>query len=80
MPIYARRVKQLLIREARAVVPALWHLELSNSLAMAERRSILRKADIDQAMIDIEQIVAQAVGTDSLMVPVRRSLATARAF
>ena len=65
MPTYAKRVKQLLIRGERAVVPALWHLEMSNGLAMAERRSILTKADIDQAMIDIEQIVAQAVDTDS---------------
>ena len=80
MPVYAKRVKQLLIRGARAVVPALWHLEMSNGLVMAERRSILTKADIDQAMIDIEQILAQAVDTDSLIVPVRQSLATARAF
>lgn len=80
VPTYANRVKQFLIRGARAVVPALWHLEMSNGLAMAERRSILTKADCDQAMIDIEQLVAQAIDTDSLIVPIRQSLATARAF
>jgi len=40
----------------------------------------LNGADIDRAMIDLEQIVAQAVDTDSTVVPFRRSLATARAF
>lgn len=80
MPTYANRVKQIFVRGARAVVPALWHLEMSNGLAIAERRSILTKADVDQAMIDIEQIVAQAADTDSIVISVRQSLATARAF
>jgi len=53
---------------------------MSNGLAVAERRSILTTADVDQAMIDIEQIVAQAVDTDSIAVPRGQSLATARAF
>ena len=53
---------------------------MSNGLLVAERRSILTTADVDQAIIDIEQIVAQAVDTDSMVVPVRQSLTTARAF
>jgi predicted nucleic acid-binding protein len=40
----------------------------------------LTQADVEQAMIDIEQIVVQAVDTDSMVVPLRQSLATARAF
>ena len=64
---YANRVKQCLIEVGRAVVPALWHLEMSNGLAVAERRSILSTADVDQAMLDIEQIVAQGVDTASLL-------------
>lgn len=80
MPVYANRVKQFFLKRVRAVVPALWHLEMSNGLAVAERRSILTTADVDQAMIDIEQIVAQAVDTDSIVVSARQSLATARAF
>lgn len=31
---YAKRVKQFLIKAGRAVVPALWHLEMSNGLAV----------------------------------------------
>ena len=80
MPVYANRVKQFFLKRVRAVVPAPWHLEMSNGLAVAERRSILTTADVDQAMIDIEQIVAQAVDTDSIVVSARQSLATARAF
>jgi predicted nucleic acid-binding protein len=80
VPLYANRVKQFFLKGARAVVPALWHLEMSNGLAVAERRSILTAADVDQAIIDIEQIVVQAVDTDSNVVSARQSLATARTF
>jgi predicted nucleic acid-binding protein len=77
---YVNRVKQLLIKGDRALVPALWHLEMSNGLAVAERRSILSPSDVDQALLDIEQLVARAIDTDSALVPTRRSLSTARTF
>jgi predicted nucleic acid-binding protein len=77
---YAERVKQLLIKGARATVPALWHLEMSNGLAVAERRSILSTANIDEALLHIEQIVSQRVDTSSAFVSTRQSLAAARAF
>lgn len=80
IPNFANRVKQFFLKGARAVVPAPWHLEMSNGLAVAERRSILTPAQADQAMIDIEQIVAHVVDTDSMVVSVRQSLITARAF
>jgi len=80
VPVYANRVKQVLLKGVRAVVPALWHLEMSNGLVVAERRSILTSADVDQAMMDIEQIGVQAVDTDSIVVSARQSLATARTF
>ena len=80
VPAYANRVKQFFFKGIRAVVPALWHLEMSNGLVVAERRSILTAADVDQAVIDIEQLVAQAVDIDSDVVPARQALATARAF
>lgn len=76
---YAERVKRLLIKGARATVPALWHLEMSNGLAVAERRSILSPANIDQALLHIEQIVSQRVDTSGAFVSARQSLATARA-
>ena len=80
VPVYANRVKQFLLKGSRAVVPALWHLEMSNALVLSERRSILTGADVDQATIDLEQFVAQVVDTDSSIISVRQSMATARAF
>jgi predicted nucleic acid-binding protein len=80
MPSFANRVKQHLLKGARAVVPALWHLEMSNGLVVAQRRSILTAADVDQAVIDLEQFVTQAVDTETSVVSVRQSLATSRAF
>ncbi len=77
---YANRVKQFLVKGERAVVPALWQLQMSNGLAVAERRSILSTADIDQALLDIEQIVAQGVDTNSAFVSTRQASVTARAF
>jgi predicted nucleic acid-binding protein len=80
VPAYAKRVKQFFLKGIRAVVPALWHLEMSNGLVVAERRAILTPADVDQAVIDIEQLVAQAVDIDSDVVPARQALTTARTF
>jgi predicted nucleic acid-binding protein len=80
MPPFANRVKQHLLKGARAVVPALWHFEMSNGLVVAQRRSILTAADVDQAVIDLELFVAQAVDTETSVVSARQSLATARAF
>jgi predicted nucleic acid-binding protein len=78
--VYANRVKQLLLKGDRAVVPALWHLEMSNGLIVAERRSILTSADAELAMRDVEQFVAQAVNTDGVAISTRQTFATARAF
>ena len=80
MPSFANRVKQHLLTGARAVVPALWHLGMSNGLVVAQRRSILTAADVDQAVVDLEQFVAQAVDTETSLVSARQSLGTARAF
>lgn len=80
MPPYANRVKQFFLKGVRAVVPALWHLEMSNGLAVAERRAVLTTADVDQAVIDIEQITAVSIDIDGSVVSARQALATARAF
>ncbi len=80
VPAYAQRIRQRLIGGDRAVVPALWHLEISNGLAVAERRSLLTAQDIDRALLDIERMVAHAVDTEAAIVSARQGLATARAF
>jgi predicted nucleic acid-binding protein len=80
IPAYARQVRRLALEGARAVVPALWHLEMANGLAAAERRGILTPAHVDQSLDDIERLLGQAIESDSGLVSPRQALATARAF
>jgi predicted nucleic acid-binding protein len=80
VPAYARQVRRLMLHGARAVVPALWHLEMANGLAVAERREILSAPDVDQSLGDIERLLGQAIESDSALVSARQALATARAF
>jgi predicted nucleic acid-binding protein len=80
VPAYARRVRRLMLDGARAVVPGLWHLEMANGLAVAERRGIVADADAEQALIDIERLLGQAIESDPALVSVRQALTTARTF
>ena len=75
----ALRVKQALIAEARAVVPALWHLEMANGLVVAERRRILTAADVIRSLVNLEQLAAQ-IETSGDLIPGRQALTTARSF
>jgi len=80
VPAYAVQVRQDLIAGMRAVVPALWHLEMANGLAVAERRKILSSADVIQGLANIEKFKGQAVDTITDIVSVRQALVTARRF
>lgn len=80
VPAYAVQVRQDLIAGMRAVVPALWHLEMANGLAVAERRKILSSADVIQGLANIEKFNGQAVDTITDIVSVRQALVTARRF
>ena len=80
VPAYAHRVKRLMLAGTRAVVPALWHLEIANGLAVAERRGILTAPDVDRCVADIEALLGQAITTDPGLVTVRQALTTARGF
>lgn len=80
LPVYAKRVRQFLFTGARAVVPALWHLEMANNLAVAERRGILAAADVDRSLIDIERLLGQCIDSESALISVRQALETARLF
>lgn len=76
---YALRVKQALVDGARAVVPALWHLEMANGLVVAERRRILATAEGTRCLQYVEQLTSQ-IETNNDLVPARQALATARSF
>ncbi len=78
--VYANRVKQLFLKGARAIVPVLWHMEVANALALAQRRSILSPADAERALIDLDQFVLQALETDSSVISLRQCFVVAREF
>jgi predicted nucleic acid-binding protein len=80
VPAYARRVRRLILDGARAVVPALWHLEMANGLTVAERRGIVTVGDADQSLTDIEGLLGQAIESDPALVSVQQALTTARTF
>lgn len=80
VPPYASRVKQLMLNGARALVPALWHLEMANGLIISERRGILTATDADRCLTNLEQLLALAFETDSASVSARAAFAVARAF
>lgn len=80
VPATATRAKQALLSGTRAVVPALWHLEIANSLVVAERRGILTSSDATLALAQLEQLCAQALEIEADLVPMRQALTTARNY
>jgi predicted nucleic acid-binding protein len=75
----ALQVKQALLGGARALVPALWHLEMANGLVVAERRGILTPTEVIRSLLNVEQLTAQ-IETNSDFIPARQALNTARSF
>ncbi|HEV3042231.1 MAG TPA: type II toxin-antitoxin system VapC family toxin [Candidatus Angelobacter sp.] len=78
VPAQALRTKHALSQGARAVVPALWNLEIANSLAVAERRGIVNASDVMLALQLLEGLYSQSLDVEPEVVPMRRVLATAR--
>jgi predicted nucleic acid-binding protein len=77
---YASRVRKALLHNSRAIVPVLWHLEMANGFAVAERRGILTAEDTSQGIRDIELLLAHAIESSGEIVSVKQALATARTF
>lgn len=80
VPAYALEVRQVMLTGKRALVPALWHLEIANGLAMAERRRDLSAADVEDALQQMEATAASTVDTHVDLIPVREAVASARVF
>ncbi len=77
---YADHVRQLLLRGDRALVPALWQLEVANGFISAERRRILTPSDTDEALQNLDIVIAQAIENNQDSVSMRGVLHTAREF
>jgi predicted nucleic acid-binding protein len=80
VPDLAVRVKHALGSGSIALVPALWHLEMANGLALAERRGKLPPSTIDRSLSSVEVLLGSAVETSTATILVRQAHATARAF
>ena len=80
VPASATRARQALLSGARALVPALWHLEIANGLVVAERRGILAASDAMLALLQLEQLCAQALEVEADIVPMRQAFITARTY
>ncbi|HLZ51757.1 MAG TPA: type II toxin-antitoxin system VapC family toxin [Candidatus Acidoferrum sp.] len=80
IPVYALEVRQQILAGKRGLVPALWHLEIANGLAMAERRGDLSAADAETALDQIMITAASRLDTDASLVPARDALGNARSF
>ena len=77
---YAVRVRKSLARDARALVPGLWHLEMANGFAVAERRGILTSANSTAGIAAIEQLLVQSIENSADFISLRQVLTTARDF
>jgi len=77
---YALRIKQSLLNGARGLVPALWHLEMANWFAIAERRKVLDESDAGRVLSALDAIVAQAIDTDSEIISMRQVLSIANRY
>jgi predicted nucleic acid-binding protein len=77
---YATRVRKSLASDARAVVPGLWHLEMANGLAVAERRGILTPTNSKAGITVIEQLLTQTIESSAEFISIRQVLATAQTF
>lgn len=80
IPALALKAKKTLFAGERGIVPSLWHLEIANGLAMAERHRNLSLADALKSLTYIENLAAQFIDTRTDFVPIRRALNNARTF
>jgi predicted nucleic acid-binding protein len=75
----ATHVMERLLEGDRAVVPALWHLELANWFVLAQRRNVLTAEAADRGIAAIEEIIVRAVDTETEF-HIRRSRDLATTF
>lgn len=77
---YAVKRKQDLLSEGRAVVPALWHLEMANWFTIAVRRGVIDESQKSILLTALDGIIARAIETEATAISVRQALATASRF
>lgn len=77
---YALEVRRALASGKRGLVPALWHLEIANALATAERRGDLVGAELDGALSTMQATARQVLDTDLNLIAIGDLLTSARSL
>jgi predicted nucleic acid-binding protein len=77
---YAETVRERLRNKERAVVPALWRIEVANGFVIADRRRTLAPADISLALERLDALWQKSIDVNEQTFSARRLLATARNF
>lgn len=80
VPSRAIRVRQSFSSGSRAVVPALWRLEMANGFAMAERRGALTASFAHRCLNDVERLMASVIDDAAYTISPRQALSVARMF
>ncbi len=75
---YAALVQQRLQAGERAVVPALWQLEITNVLAAVQRRGVLSAAEVEEGLRYFEGFLAAQAEIISVFPGMREILRLAR--
>ena len=76
----AKRVQQLLLKGARAIVPHLWRPEVANGFVIAQRRSILSPVRCAQALSELDLLQAASIENAPHDLSVLRLAAVAQQF
>ena len=75
---YALRVRRLLLKGRKALVPNLWQLEIANGFVMAERRAILTATETERILQNFETVLGNAIQIVQHAIPVGRVVSVAR--
>lgn len=77
---YVEHVRELLLFGSRAIVPALWHLEITNGFLVAERRGTWTASNTAEALRALDVVIANSIELYSEPILARGILALARQF
>jgi predicted nucleic acid-binding protein len=80
VPDLGLRARQNLRDGGRALVPAIWHLEVANGFVIAERRGRLQRPQTDRCLDDVEGLLAWAIDSSPNPISLRDARSTGRIF
>jgi len=76
-PRFAAEIRARLSAGARAAVPSLWHLEMGNGFALAQRRGAFTSVETDQYLVEIESLLVTCIDTEAELPPIREVVRSA---